>query len=676
MANRLRIAHGITWITAILFGLALLGSASTFLVDQDRYGPEGFTDGIHVTAVESDIPLAEVLEALNGAARETAANIYKSAPAVADSVRSTDYYLFTGDPASIIGDPDTDYFPTFGSAYPATLLPGESLGRDQLLGTYLVQGDTGQAREAVRLLRLAGTDAVAFSNTTPAALRWLLSSVAAPPWGIVFAILWTALVLATANLGSTRLNIVGLRLAVGHARLPVLAREAGALAPPAAAAVLIPFAVLLAYSHAFADGYLTATIMQIGAVTLVLVPSATVLSAALLAWATRKYTAGRAIRGARPLGLLAALSMAALALATGGAALGSAQALVQARQFQAATEAYGYHAAHPELVSPAQSYAVLSPEGGVLAEQLGQVHRELEQQGQVWMTDSRTFEAWTEVGVPDIPVLVNSSFLESLPDVPKPLVPEIRACATVPGGICVLIPSRLVQDEEEIIAVVQEWGDFQLSLGADRAVERLSIITFPGVDLGVTPLLDFNRPGAPPFSIDPVLVVTDSSSGILSDDSYSLIGAYTDGARAERELQERGASRIVISWKSIANLAELDHANRVADFRIVVIATAMMAIVFLLSAAIFAAIHHARNTAAIFLLQSVGSGFWRIYGRHLLVVGALSVAPTIAMTFLIDLALAPQLLIIGGISAAALAVTVTTLLLLRRGVNRAALEAA
>lgn len=676
MSSNLSLARIITWVVSALLAAVLLGATISFLIDQDRWGPEGIRHGFSISEIPASVSEEEVVSAIGKTAAEERINVYTMWPSAQESVRSTDYYAFIGEENLLLGDLDRGFFPTFGSRYPATLRPAAELTREKLLGTYLVQGNDRHTQAIILSLERLGILAVE-SSSPP---NWLLWSpfLIGGPWGTAVLILLSALILAVVNLASVRLAIAGLRLTSGMPRVQMLALEGVALSSPVLVCVSVSSLALLVYSLIGLHGYQARSVIAIGLQQLTIVLFATAVAMGLVALAVRNRSIGQIIKGERPMRLLTALSAIAIVIATAGTGGSTSGTIAQATEFQQARVADSFRANHPELVRPVFSYAIATEAASEIFPKLGQIFGSMEPQGGVLLNVASIFDAFIDEEYeidPQRSLLINSAFLGTLPSVDTELKEIVAAGAGHPGAVTLVIPTDLSEHEEEIGATLEQWLNFQLSLNEDAAIEvrpEISVIT--GVNLGIVPRLDYDALASPMHLVDPITVIIDADSGLLSNNFYGDVGVYADQARFTQLVNEAGVSNAIVNLQSVAELSALDYVNRKAELSITIAGTIVTIVVLVLSCVIFAAVHHARKATAIFLLASTGSGFFKIYGHYLALIAVFSAFPAFLSSAVVGISPLHQVVIVAMITFVALVTTSAMLLALKRSLNRTALE--
>lgn len=675
MINNLRFARAILWGCGVLLSGVLTTASFMFFVDQDRWGPAGFTEVFTIAEIPTELSEDTLVATMREVASTTGVNAYKMSPSAKGDVRGVDYYLFLGDASSVLGDVQDGTFPSFTAQFPATLQPASFLTRDRLLGAYAVQGDAQQAQQFVRALADHDVDA-SWVSSPPGPLLWPFFLVTSP-WGVAVAILWIGLVLAMVNQSSVRFAIVGLRRASGEPLSRTVGAEFSAVLGPAVCFMVIMPGVLLLYSVFWAQGYQARSILHVGLLQAVIPLCAAVLALVIAGFTATHLSAGQIISGARPTRILATVSV--IAIVTTATAVGLSSSSVVAALFDErdAQAADSYRSAHPELVQPALSYAITTDEADHIYDQLGQIYRSMEAHDAVYLTVSGSLDGFgtdSSDSWQQHTLVVNPAFIESLPAVNPNQVPQVSETVTASGELAVLVPSDQKSHSEQIRAAVQQWVDAQVSLStASNAVDP-TVTVINDVNLGVVPRLDYDDLDDPMYIVDPVLVVTDGTSGVVSNDFYAGLGAYTSRDDYLELLQDHAMSHAVVAMENIAQLSALEHADRQAELRVTLTGTVVMLFALVFGAAIFAAIHHARHRTAIFLLSSTGTNYLGTHGRFTVLTTVLALIPTLVGTIATQIPVSTRLSIVLGCGLIVVVTTAVTLRLLDKGINRSALE--
>lgn len=675
MNNNLGFARAVVWVCALLLSGILTGVSTMFFLDQDRWGPEEITEVFTVTDIPPDISRDALISTVDDVVNDAGVNVYKMSPFSQGDDRGTDYYLFAGNPSSVLGNPENGNFPTFSSGYPAALHDASALTRDRLLGACAVQGSSVQTQQIVDALARHQIVAAPVSSP-PGVFRWPFFFLTSP-WGIAAITLWIGLVLALVNQSAARLAIVGLRQATGTEPSRVLVPEATAVLAPAAACAAVMPLVLLTYSQLWVDGYQARSILTVGVLQALIPLSAALFAFVVAILAARRRSVGRILNGARPAGLLATLSVVAIVATAAGVGVSGASAVHRVIDEQYARSADEYRAQHPELVQPALGYAITSSQAPHIDEQLGLIYREMEAKDHVLLTTPGSLDssgAVPSAALQERTLVVNTAFLASLPSADVEVIRKTDAAAQ-PGRLVVLVPSDLlVQQRDQLRSAVEQWVDFQISLRptAEQVEPRVSFVE--NVNLGVVPRLDYDDSDNPMYGVDPVLIVTDASSGVLSNEFYAGLGAYSDGDVYQRLLGDHQVSHAVVSLRNVAQLSALDHADRRSELRVTLTGTAVMLLALILGSAVFAAVHHARRRTAVFLLSSTGSGYLGIHGKFTVLTAALAVIPASWGAAASSIPWVARIGVVVVCAAVVVVATVVTLGALQRSVNRTALE--
>lgn len=675
MINNLRFARTIVWVCGLLLSGVLTAASFMFFADQDRWGPEGFTEVFTIAEIPQEISHDDLMSMINEVAATTSVNVYKMSPSTTGDVRGTDYYLFLGDASSVLGNVEEGTFPTFTNQFPAALHPEGSLTRDRLLGAYAVQGSAQQAQQFVDALSDDGVQASSVSSP-PGLVLWpffLLTS----PWGVAAVILWIGLVLALFNQSSVRLAIVGLRRATGESLTRTLLAESSAILGPVMCCAAVMPMVLLLYSALWAHWYQARTILQIGVLQAVVPFSAAALVLVIAEVATRHFSAGQLVTGARPTKLLAALSLIAIVVTAAGVGLSTSSVVAGVLDERDARIADSYREQHPKLFQPALSYAITTDETDHILDRLGQIYRKMEAQQQVYITVSGFLDGFGIGGSEpwqQHTLVANSTFIESLPATTPQQARRVSDAITASGGLAVLMPSDQKQHTDQIRGAVEQWADMQVSLDDASNTTKPAVTVIHDVDLGVVPRLDYDDSDDPMYVVDPVLVVTDATSGVLSNDFYAGNGAYTSPDEYQQRLQNHDMSHTVVAMENIAQLSALEHADRQAQLRVTLTGTAVMLLALVLGSAIFAAVRHARHRTAIFLLSTTGSGYLGTHGRFTGVTVLLALLPAFLGTVTTELPFVSCIAIAIGCALVVVTSTALALFLLDKEVNRSALE--
>lgn len=675
MINNLRFTRAVLLTCSLLLSGVLAAAGFMFLTDQDRWGLAGFTEVFTISQLPLDVSEDTLRSTITEVAAATDVNVYKMSPSTRGDVRGIDYYLFLGDVATALGNVDEGTFPTFTKYFPAEIFPADALTRDRFMGAYAVQGTADQTQEFVEALSDDSILATAVSSP-PGYLLWPFFLVTSP-WGVAVVILWVGLVLTMFNQALVRFAIVGLRRASGESLARIVNAEIFAVLGPVLWCAALPPGILLVYSAIWAEWYQTQAILQIGALQAVIPLSAGFIALVLTRISVWRYSTGQIISGARPTRLLASLSIIAMVSTAMGVGLSSSAAFSQVFDEGDARIADTYRAQHPRLFQPALSYAITTDEADYLLDQLGQIYRKMEAKGQVYLTVSGSFDAYArDVSEPWMvrTLVVNSTFLESLRGITPLQVRAVSDSINSPGGVAVLMPSDQIQHYDQIRVSVEEWAEHQVSLNTETEEVEPTVTIIEDANLGVVPRLDYDDSNNSMYVVDPVLIVTDATSELLSNDFYAGIGAYTSLEDYQMLLQDHAVSHAVVTAQSIAELSALEHADRRGQLLITLTGTTVMLLALVLGTVIFAAVHHVRYRTAIFLLSSTGSGHWRTHGKATALTGLLALIAALLASITVELPLIPRITVVLGCALVVVLSTTFTLFVLDKGVNRSALE--
>ncbi|MPM18119.1 hypothetical protein SDC9_64525 [bioreactor metagenome] len=493
-------------------------------------------------------------------------------------------------------------------------------------------------------------------------------------------IAWATVVLAAANLLSTRLAVVGVRLSAGMSAAKVVGREVGAVLGPALVAGLVPSVALLGYSLVWAGGYRWASIVTISAVHVLIQVSAVIAASALIGLGVQGLSIGRIVTGKRPVALLAGLAVIAVVGTTIIASAGATQAVERSKDRQLERQAESYRAAHPDLVFTYTTYAVVSDDAERVNAGLADTYRQAESTDGALFTDvtgAAEVGGFEEKHRPTA-MVANTAFLDSLDAADVGLRHGVEEATRPAGGVALLIPSHRSGERAEIMSRTHEWLSFEASLRdpADRVTPQLTVLD--DVDLGVVPRLDYNNSsetsasGSSMYLVDPVMVVTDARGGLFEDHFYAGRGVFFDRDSLVSLLDRNGVSGAA-DIESVADASELYRVNREADYRAVIIGVVVVVVVLAMSLLILSASYLLRNRTAIFLQWTTGRSYLGIHWHYLTLTICLVVVPAAAYLLTTDLGLATSagIVCVGG--ALALVAVTTALLLLGRQERREAL---
>lgn len=666
-------ARILAWISSLLLAATVAASAWVYLVEADSYGPEFASSGFQIKGLPAGVETSYVLEQVEQAAAAESVNIYKPEHTVSEDTLSVNYYLFTGDASSIRGDVESGSFPAFGSVYPQKLLTASSVTEDsQLLGTYIVDGDITNTNSIVSMLEGSSINATVLQESTGWLRYWF--TVVNTTWGAAIAILTLCLFLTLLNLSSARLAIVGLRSASGHSKLSILRSEVAELSSPLLTAVLVPGAVLAAYSMIFAQGYRLQSLAGITGSHLTVTLIAACFFAAVVYFTVGLASVGKILKGWRPTPLIAFFSACTL-LFTGTA---TANAVTQ---FSAATEvltqteqANQKLQKHPDLVRPGFSFALISDSAEDLQSRMAQLYREADEQEQVaYISPDLDLYASADSNVPKSAV-VNSTYLGLFTDLSGETIDRISKLASEPGGVVILIPRHTTEQEIAAIkTVINEWAEFEASLQPTASSYTELTLTVEEADLDALPTADFSDTTETQLD-NQVLVVTNASSGIISDHNYAIAGLYKSKDELNSLVEKHDVSLLVTDTTPVASESTLYLAKQKSKMTIAASGMAASMVALLLGLVMLSSAYLARSAAAIFLKMTTGNSFAAIHWRYILGAVLLVTAPAALVTVFNGLNTAPQIIFLTVLCFAALISSVLTLKAFSRYLNKSVLE--
>ncbi|MBM7051653.1 hypothetical protein [Rothia sp. ZJ1223] len=348
--NNIKRASTLVWVISCLLSTVLTGAIFLFLVDQDRWGPEDFSSGFTVSEISPNIETEHFIKTLQDVANYNGLNVYKLTPSSNNDVRSTDYYLFEGNPSETLGDLNSQFFPTFTGVYSAALYDTSALKRAQLTGTYLVQGTSAETRSITSSLQEAGGETREVS-ARPGYLLWVFFVIGSG-WGVAIAILVLALLLALCQLQSIRLSVVAIRVSTGESKTRVQLFELLILAVPVFAPFIASKIFILSYSLLVSAGY---RLLSIGAIAfqqfIVLAVLLLISRVAVILFETQQ-SLRELIKGKRPETILSFLSALLVVVAALRASATASYTLKQIQNYKAERQSDEVRLNQPNLVQP------------------------------------------------------------------------------------------------------------------------------------------------------------------------------------------------------------------------------------------------------------------------------------------------------------------------------------
>ncbi|MDO4898539.1 MAG: hypothetical protein Q3965_04440 [Rothia sp. (in: high G+C Gram-positive bacteria)] len=593
----------------------------------------------------------------------------KTSVSLANDTRSTDYYLISGNPETVIGNLDTEFFPTFSDKYPSRLYPGEHLTRDQLTGTYLIDGASQDSQVAVDALSQLGITSTSV-HSKPGYVLWVFFLVG-DGWATALAILLLCLLLSLCQLQSVRLAIVSVRTTAGELPLSVSLREIGALLLPVYFPLVVSNIFLALYSLLSADGYRLNSIGIIAIQQGIILTSTLIISIVIIRAWTAKYSLGALNKGRRPLTLLGALSSILVLVAFLGSMVSISNTLTLKNENMNESYADTLRNEHTDLVQPILGYALLSSQADVAKEQLGNMFAQLEADQASYLVSKNPLPD-SPLSASDNILLANPNYMRTFTQLDSSLLDKVASTAQEESTIAVVIPQKYSQHETEIITQVKNWADFQQEMGGNFH-STTNIKIYSGIETGILPLLSYNLPSTM-YAENPVIIVSHSSNHIIPPQAVGEYGVVFKDTALKKAVYEAGLEYAVIGYEYTAQNSDLAATDRKIDFNISLLGTFVALSALLLGNTIMAIIYQARNRAAIFLLRTSGASFVETYGNFLIkniflaVIPISLIAATTMLPFTLILVTAVAMVI------ASFSTAILTLKYLERTLSRFALE--
>lgn len=667
--------------------LAALVGAAVFstLTEYDRWGPNVLGSGtqpkpaVAITGFESREGALASKEAVAAYARNHGLNIYKLTLDNNGSVRSTQIHAFVGDRDSLMGNLDTQSFPSFGSKYATTFYPADDLDVDRLTGTYVIQGTPEDAAQIVDMLTQEGT--IATSLLDPPEVLTVPLMIMGSTWSYALIISIFALAATGFYLSSVRLQVRAIRDSLGVRPLVSGWSEFAAIASRPLIAALAIVTLLIGYVSLTRSGYRLPTVIAVGVVFLLGLLALSGASYFMSQVFRRRHSIGELLKGKRPTVAIAGLSIVTIALAC--AFMTSAVSSVAGLQLKEkwASVAEEYFDGGRELYAPVIGHALASGEADDIITGLGGVNQRMAKERDVYLSNSRMFSAIREpepIGGNDGPLpsdvlVVNPLFAGSLPQ-DNSVPPEVLDRADESEQVVIVVPARYSAHADELERMVQEWVQFRwelvgLPLPADLQVSHINVET-----TGVVPVLD-NDGLNEMHRVDPVLVVIGDDSGALPDGAYGeLRPAVHDRNTYLALVDEAGLGHAVVSMQSLSSAVALEKANRAAEISYLVVAAVALLIVLILSTLVVTTVYRVKNAPSIFLMQTTGSSFWRIHGRYLAAVGVASALASAAIAVRQSIDPVLGVAVVTGLAAGTSGIAAGILALTTSSTHRRALE--
>ncbi len=591
-----------------------------FLNDQDRYGAEGIGLSIALWDLGANGTSADLKRDLTDIASDAGVNIYLPRPMNGDGLNNTAYFVFIGDESSLLGDPATGSFPTFGHMYFGELRPGVTLAEEQAAGSIFVQGSVSDAERIINTLTAMG--ARVDSPRAPASFHLLAATYPMRnALGPALITGWLGLLVATLNVLNRRLHADAIRKANGERPTSIGFDASTTLLVPALIACAIPLAFTLGYSFLSADGYRADQ-----AAMLLPIQVAYFLSAPIVALAIRvsfwdTLGVGRLLTGGAPDGAVLAACVTALVFA-------STLTAVTASGFEADTSSFTksraldeYWAQNATLATPVLGYAGAASQSPVQQAALASVFKGEEREGTAFLSASREFRGKTGSTV----IVANSNFLASL----SKFYPDVGALTDALESVqvdaipVILVPQNLAEDLTTVEAEIRTSPIFRSGPSGDG---DLGPVDFRGIRYTaelLVPLLDtVLLQQEPAFAEDPIIVVADAAHDVLNDVVYIGSGAYTNQQTAREALERIGALEWTPRFYDLQHAAELKASNDLADLFTAGASVAVSILVFLLAWVLISAIYLSRQRVRLFIQWTTGASFGAKHGP--LLVGCLA----------------------------------------------------
>lgn len=669
MNSHLRFACILTWVTSSLLSLIFVVATYIFLVDQDRWGPEGFSRGVTVTELPGNLSTEIFLNELSSLAQDRNINIYKISASLSHEVRTSDYYLILGNTDRVIGNLDTSSFPGFSDKYPSRLYPKEQLTRDQLTGTYLVDGspqDSQAVADTLSKLEVINT----VTQSKPGYILWFFFLLG-NGWAVAVAILFICLILSLSQLQSMRLTIVSTRLTTGQAPLYVSLREIVALLLPVYTPLAFGTIALSLYSLIYAQGYRLTSIGMIAVQQGVVLTAALATSLLSIRMCTARYSLGEINKGKRPLTLLGVLSCTLIFLAFLGSLASVCSTLALRNEDIKESYADALRNEHANLVQPIMGYALLSSQADDAKEQLGTIFSRLEMAQASYLASKNPLYD-TPSPISDNVLLANPNYLRTFSQLDTSTLESVTSTATEESAVAVLIPRPYSPYEEEIVAGVKSWAEFQQELGGDTQ-PAVKVTAYTGISTGILPLLSYNLPTAM-YLENPIVIVSHSANLVIPPGNIGAYGIVFDETALKKAVAEADLGYAVVGYERTIQNSTLAAADRKVAFKISLLGTSVALFALLLGNIVLAAIYQAKNRSAIFLQRTSGASFAETYGDFLIKTVLLATIPASLIVATTQLPLIVILSIAIPMMAVSISVVVLTLKLLEPTLSKLALE--
>lgn len=669
MNSHIRFAYILAWITSFLLSSIFVSATYIFLVDQDRWGPEGFRTGVAITELPSNLSTESFLNELNSIAQARNINIYKISVSLDYDVRASDYYLILGNTDTVIGNLDTASFPSFSDKYPSRLYPEQQLSRDQLTGTYLIDGNPQDSQAVADKLKQLGVISTTV-DSAPGYLLWFFFLVG-NGWAVAVAILLICLILSLCQLQSVRLSVVSARVTAGEVPLYVSLKEIASLLLPVYVPLVFGTTALSLYSLIYAQGYRLTSIGMIAIQQGLILTGALAISLLSIRICTAKYSLGELNKGRRPMTLLGALSCALILLAFWGSMASISNTLTLKNEDVKESYADTLRNEHTNLVQPVMGYALLSSQADDAQEQLGNIFGKLEMDQTSYLASKNPLYD-TPSSVSDNVLLANPNYLKTFTQLDASTLDTIAGAAQKKSSVAVLIPQPYSPYEAEIVAEVKIWAESQQELGGNSQ-PSVSVTTYTGTDTGILPLLSYDVT-TNMYLENPIVIVSHSANHVIPPQIIGEYGIVFDDTALKNAVNEANLGYAVVGYEYTTQNSDLAAADRKVAFNISLIGTSVALLALLLGNIILAIIYHARNRSAIFLLRTSGASFAETYGDFIVKTILLAAIPASLIVATTQLPLTVILIIASAMILVSASVVVLTLKQLERTLSRFTLE--
>ena len=670
--NTLRWSTFFVAATLVVSATTLTVATWMALNDEDRYGLDGIDAVFTLTEAPTTASTDELITAIRSEAAKLGVNVYKSWPSQREGTRRTDYYLFEGDASTVLGNPATGSFPSFGGVYVGSLRSGADLTARQILGGYLVQGSAAERDVIAGVLANLGAK-VTTAEPPPPLERWAWRVIGGPLGGTV-AVAWIAVVLASLNFAVDRMGVGAVRRSTGFGQGSVLARDAAALCGPALAAAAAPTLAIVAYSAIWAGGYRAGAAVAMFPIQAVALVSAAGLALGVQRLSTRRRSIGAIVSGARPFRTVTVVAATAAIVAGVIATSTAVSTLLLTREFELERTLDRFWSSQQDLSVISFSYASLTTDSARIDDTIGFAYRQAEQNGEALLAAGDAIGNGEAANTAPM-VIVNSALLRTLRVLSASELASIEKIASSPGGAVTIVPPDSPANVPQVVTQIKDWFAFQGTLpgGTPGVVPTIEVLR--DVDVGVVPRFDTATAAAGAMSLSsPVVLVTDASSGLISDNFYATNGAYLNPDALQRELQSSGATDLVTAMPRLPELAALKAANDRADLWASMVALTMMGFVIVAAWTIVCAIYLARQRARNFLLWTTGSSFLATHHRFLVWACAGALVPAVGILLLSPLVIEDAVALFCLAVIGAGVAIVLSLAILGRQHNRAALH--